>query len=184
MNYEVELKFHVTDVAGLRAKLEKLGAKEIKSKRQIDRYFNHPCRDFAETDEAVRVRVDGEHNRVTYKGPKIDSATKTRREIEVTLAPGESSRDDFAALLLEVGFRDVISVAKTRVVLDMVWKELTLEIALDDVDGLGSFLEIEAQADDQSLDDARRKVLELAETLGYTDVERRSYLQMLLLAQS
>ena len=49
---------------------------------QVDRYFAHPCRDFARTDEALRLRRDGDDVAITWKGPRIDAATKTRRESE------------------------------------------------------------------------------------------------------
>ena len=37
---------------------------------QRDEYFSHPCRDFAATDEAFRVRRAGDDWFVTYKGAK------------------------------------------------------------------------------------------------------------------
>ena len=59
---------------------------------QVDQYFAHPARDFAQTDEALRLRRVGKQNFITYKGSKIDATTKTRREIELPLAPGEEAR--------------------------------------------------------------------------------------------
>ena len=44
-----------------------------------------PCRDFAQTDEALRIRTVGDTSFVTYKGPKLDATTKTRRELELPL---------------------------------------------------------------------------------------------------
>ena len=49
---------------------------------QVDTYFSHPARDFAATDEALRIRSIDQENFVTYKGPKLDATTKTRREID------------------------------------------------------------------------------------------------------
>ncbi len=86
MNVEVELKFRVEDLDQLRQQLLELNAVFSPPVLQLDRYFAHPVRDFATTDEALRIRSVGNRSWITYKGPKLDSATKTRREIELALA--------------------------------------------------------------------------------------------------
>ena len=73
-------------------------------RRRSDRYFAHPSRDFARTDEALRLRRIGEFNFITYKGPKLDATTKTRREIEIGLADGQQAATDAAELLAAIGF--------------------------------------------------------------------------------
>src|SRR5437867_1547125 len=88
MHYEVELKFWVDDQPALRRALLSLGAEAPSSQVQIDSYFEHPARSFAQTDEALRVRQVQSRCLITYKGPKIDAATKTRVELELELAPG------------------------------------------------------------------------------------------------
>ena len=70
---------------------------------EVDRYFNHPARDFAETDEALRIRRIGPVNRITYKGPRVDTVTKTRQELELPLVEGEKSAADWITLLEKLG---------------------------------------------------------------------------------
>lgn len=180
MTLEVEMKFAAPDHAALRSRLEGMGAAAMGAVRQEDQYFNHPARDFATTDEAVRLRLDGGENRITYKGPKLDAATKTRREIEVGFEHGAEARDQMAQLLVELGFRPVLVVAKTRERFELVRGDRHFEIGLDSVDGLGEFAEVETLADADSLPEARAAVLELAAELGLSTSERRSYLEMLL----
>ena len=81
---------------------------------QSDRYFAHPSRDFARTDEALRIRTVGASSFVTYKGPKIDVTTKTRRELELPLDPGDADGSQFAELLTALGFTPVAVVRKQR----------------------------------------------------------------------
>src|SRR6185295_14932137 len=107
MSFEVEQKFPVTDLPALEARLAGVGAREEKVLSQVDQYFAHPARDFARTDEALRIRRVDAENLVTYKGPKLDAATKTRREIELPLAPGDQGAKSFAELLQALGFRPV-----------------------------------------------------------------------------
>ncbi|NIO39590.1 MAG: class IV adenylate cyclase, partial [Burkholderiales bacterium] len=78
-------KFRVHDDRSLRKSLRELGARLVSTFDQRDQYMLHPSRDFRETDEAFRIRVEGESATLTYKGPKMDRQTKTRPEIEVAL---------------------------------------------------------------------------------------------------
>ena len=82
MPIEVEQKFPVADRAALDRQLAALGFVPRDAELQVDQYFAHPARDFARTDEALRIRRVGQFNYITYKGPKLDATTKTRREIE------------------------------------------------------------------------------------------------------
>ena len=180
MQYEVEQKFPVGDLAGLEARLTSLGATIHESVRQVDRYFAHPSRDFAATDEALRIRRVGERNFVTYKGPKIDTATKTRREIERPIEPGAAGAAALAELLEALGFRAVAQVRKQRRRAVIPWQGRQVEGALDEVDTLGTFVELELTADEQQLPAAQAAIRSLADHLGLSGSQRRSYLELLL----
>jgi len=179
MHWEVEQKFRVADRSRIEAKLSEFKVQFAPAQQQADRYFNHPARDFAKTDEALRIRRMGDDAFVAYKGPKIDPATKTRRELEIRIPPG-SSDQDFAELLLALGFRDVATVRKTRQIGHLQWQGFSVEIALDEVDQVGSFLEIEIVADDSTLNDAKNAIASLSRHLQMGPNERRSYLELLL----
>ena len=81
---------------------------------QSDQYFAHPARDFAQTDEALRIRTVGDTSFVTYKGPKLDATSKTRRELELPLAASDPDGSQFAELLAALGFTPVAIVRKQR----------------------------------------------------------------------
>jgi adenylate cyclase class 2 len=177
---EVEIKFRVESISALTGGLASLGARAGEQVTQVDQYFAHPSRDFGQTDEALRVRRIGERNLVTYKGPKIDAATKTRREIELPLEHGETAAKHFGELLVALGFRPVATVRKERTTHALAWQSRPIEIAIDRVDDLGTFVEIETAAREAELEAARDAVLSLAHELGLEAGERRSYLEMLL----
>ncbi len=180
MTFEVEQKFPVADIAVLEQRLVESGIQWGEVLSQADRYFAHPCRDFAETDEALRIRQVGSQNCITFKGPKIDSATKTRREIELPIQDGQAAADDWAQLLMALGFAPVASVQKSRRCGTLAWQQAEVEIALDEVTGVGQFIELELVADERDLEAARQRILSLATHLGLSGAERRSYLEMLL----
>ena len=111
---EVEVKFQVIDFAALERRLAEWGAFSDGPHQEADHYFNAPDRDFARTDEALRLRRIGSDNYITYKGPKLDAQTKTRTEIEVPLATGDEAADAFDRLLVHLGYRPVAVVRKRR----------------------------------------------------------------------
>lgn len=178
--YEVELKFPVTDAAALQGLLEQLGAEFSAPIQQQDEYFTHPVRNFVETDEALRMRQVGQRSWITYKGPKVDSQTKTRREIDLPLA---EAWDQGRELLLALGFAPALHVRKQRIPGSLLWQGETVEIALDEVESLGHFIEFERQADESQRQAATESLLALAEHLGLRASETRGYADLIRLRQ-
>ncbi len=176
---EVELKFRCEDTGRLEADLSRLGARRADQVRQVDQYFNHPQRDFAQTDEAVRIRDTNGQTLLTYKGPLVDRESKTRREIELDLA-GDQAREKLGEWLLAVGFRPVLQVEKTRQAWTLSRGGRDVEVAIDFVTGLGQFVELETVAAEADLSPARKLLQDLAAELELTQSERRGYLTMLL----
>jgi adenylate cyclase class 2 len=180
VKFEVEQKFRVDDLFVIETRLRALGASINREVRQIDRYYRHPARDFAATDEALRIRSIGDENFVTYKGPKIDAETKTRREIEFALPTGAAGFRAMNELLEALSFLPVASVCKTRRIWHVDWQGDAIEVALDRVDHVGDFVELEFAVEEHHIPLAKTALLWLAEKLGLTAVERRSYLELLL----
>ena len=178
--YEVERKFPVNSFDEIRSRLTALDCHFAEPVVQVDRYFAHPQRDFAQTDEALRIRSVGDRHRVTYKGPRIDRVTKTRREIELPLGPGSGTAEKMAEVFLQLGFREVATVRKQRTTADFTWNGMPIEVALDRVDQVGTFVELESMADETTLDSVRHQLNRLAQHLGLQESERRSYLELLL----
>lgn len=174
---EVEAKAHAPDLQAVEAKLAEVGAVLDTQKVEDDEYFAHPSRDFAKTDEALRIRVtnadDGggwSRAELTYKGPKVDDTTKTRPEENIELQVDQV--EGVRWVLERLGFASVAQVRKKRK--EFVVEELT--VCLDEVDGLGPFVEVETISADVEV--ARGKVLALFHRLGLTPDVRQSYLEM------
>lgn len=173
---EVEAKARLASPDDARRALRRMGAEPLGAEEQRDAYFAHPARDFARTDEALRLRQAAASVELTYKGPKLDAATKTREELTVRL----ESPDEAARILERLGFRRVAEVRKRR----EAWALRGLEVALDEVDGLGAFVEVEGRAEHAAdVPAVRDAVLALLKELGGAESIRTSYLEMLLAAQ-
>ena len=173
--YEVEVKVPA-DHDAVREQLSAEGAESLGSVVQEDTYYDAPHRDFAETDEAVRIRrEDGDDEsriQLTYKGPKVDAESKTREEIEAGVESGEAIDGVLQALGFEVAA--VVRKERARYRLDGYL------VVLDTVEGVGEFVEVETEAAD--VDAARGGAFEILERLGLDPDEqvRTSYLGLLL----
>ena len=180
MQYEVEMKFAVSEMTALEAALAELKAEISPPQLEVDVYFAHPARDFAHTDEALRIRRKGAKSFVTYKGPKIDRTTKTRAEIDLPLPPNPESAGAFAELLQTLGFTPVGEVRKQRRKALIPWQDRRVEGSLDEVEGLGTFAELELIAEAEAVEEAKACIASLAKKLRLGPGERRSYLELLL----
>jgi adenylate cyclase class 2 len=185
---EVEVKIPVADFSQVYDTLMGLGARETKSESQVDDYYEHPCRHFSSTDEALRLRtrirgvvndksLDSSYPRseLTYKGKKIDELSKTRVELSVGIADA----DAFKSILAELGFSYVASVKKNRKYFTLD----SLEVSIDEVEELGTFVELELVVlSEEQIEPTRETIFELARRMGLDPVEstRKSYLELLL----
>ncbi|MBW3581964.1 MAG: class IV adenylate cyclase [Euryarchaeota archaeon] len=194
---EVEVKAWVPRPAEVQRRVLELKAAPLGRRVEHDTYYRHPVRDFATTDEALRLRRvvritdEGEvdwrslpaeawasgRTFVTYKGPRMEGTAKTRTEEEVLV------QGNVHALLGHLGFSAVQDVLKHR----RAWSVGDAVITLDEVDGLGVFVEVEvmvhseaAAGDPEALRRAGREASNLLSRLGLYDIEEKSYLELVL----
>jgi adenylate cyclase class 2 len=180
MPLEIEQKYRVACLAPIEAALLQQGATITVPVTQVDCYYAHPQRDFAQTDEAFRIRAVGPENSLTYKGPKLDQTTKSRVEHEVRLADGPDALAACGEILRSLGFTPASVVRKQRRTCELARAGFMVEVALDEVRKLGTFVELEIGVADETQADAAKAVLAtLAAELNLSDVERRSYLELL-----
>lgn len=167
---EVEAKLRLRDRPALERRLRELGATPGPVQAQVDTFFRHPARDFVARDEALRLRRVGAHLELTYKGPRHGGPTKARVEQTIVLA------SDPTALLASLGFEPAASLAKSRV----AYRLGPVEVALDEVEGVGAFVEVEATGADREA--AGRSVEDALRRLGLEREPRepRSYIELKL----
>ncbi|RLM64086.1 class IV adenylate cyclase [Halorubrum sp. Atlit-26R] len=193
--YEVEIKVPA-DLEATRERLREAGAERVDARRQRDTYYDAPHREFAETDEALRIRretplaEDGGSSSegealsdaepaasatVTYKGPLLEAASKTRAEHETGVDDGEA----LAAVLSGLGFEPAATVEKRR----EFWSYDGFTVTLDAVTGLDEYVEIEREVEEEGEVDATREAaVDALDRLGLDADEqvRTSYLGLLL----
>ncbi len=159
-------------------RLRVLGAVYEESVAEEDTYYQHPCRDFAKTDEALRIRRINGRYELTYKGPKrVIAGSKAREEITIQLP----SASQAPRLLEALGFRPVAVVYKHRA----YYRLGDIVISLDEVEGLGCFLEAEYRGKGGP-EEAARAINEVLGKLGVSEYESttKSYLELILEAKA
>lgn len=170
---EIELKARVNDLGHIRAELLRRNARFLHRSHEHDIYYNAPHRDFALTDEALRVRYTDGNTVVTYKGAKLkDLGLKAREEFNTAVESGEVVEQIFSRL----GFTKTAAVDKLR----ETYSLSDATISLDEVDGLGTFVEIEVIAETDKKQ-ALATIDRLKKELGITgEAILSSYLELAL----
>ncbi|MDV0444533.1 hypothetical protein MmiAt1_00590 [Methanimicrococcus sp. At1] len=178
--YEIEVKVKIPH-AGIKEDLIQNGAVFTGAEDQSDIYFNSPTRDFAKTDEALRIRSVNGEGEITYKGKKIDTVSKTRPEYNSPVDPIEMKE-----ILLALGYFVSGAVIKRREIYE--WDGFI--IGLDTVEGLGEFVEVESvlrDADDKaSIDKEVCRIFEFLNKYGISEQDSitTSYLELVLKNQN
>lgn len=162
----IEIKTRLPDRAAVEARLREAGAEFVWCRRQRDVFFRVPT-------GYLKLRlVQGEAAElIAYaRAPGTDP-----RPSDYDIAPVEEGSRLERALTRSLGVRGVVAKERT------LYRWRHTRIHLDEVDGLGSFLELEAVARDITLDEARTEadamisILDLDPAL-FLD---RPYLEML-----
>ena len=173
LEVEAKLKPQAGQVAELRRKLEAIAPPSVRT--QADTYFQHPARDLKASDEALRLRCD-DGLAITWKGPKLDAPFKTREEIEFGL---ETNLETATRLLEALGFTRVATVEKKRSEWHLPRADAAA-VCIDEVTGLGTFVEVEVMATDAG--EGRERLEALLDELDLADCApvQASYLGLLL----
>ncbi|QLH78980.1 class IV adenylate cyclase [Halosimplex rubrum] len=184
--YEVEMKVRA-DHEAVESALEAADAEFVDSVVQADTYYDAPHRNFAETDEALRIRREhppgrdtgtdesaDETTKITYKGPLLEAESKSREEYETTVGDAEAVVGIFDGL----GFEPAATVRKERA----HYRLDGYTVTLDSVDGLGEFVEVETETEDDDIEAAREGARAVLSELNLDpDAQiRTSYLGLLL----
>ncbi len=167
---EIEAKLKVDSLQKVEEKLRELGGLFVAEQLQSDIHFDDSNSTLTDSDQCLRLRrqVVGESTGyfLTYKGAKEKSNYKKRQEIEIQV----SDADSMQKLLSALGYEQKLCVEKKR----RLWRLGECEVALDQLQELGSFVEIEGPGD--------RQIARVQESLGLTELQHipKSYASMIM----
>jgi adenylate cyclase, class 2 len=162
----IEIKARCTDLDAIRRRLAQLGIPLARRMRQVDTYFIVP-------HGRLKLReIDGgETQLIQYHRPDATDA----RASDYVIAPVPELASLTEALARALGVRAVVDKQREL----YLWRHT--RIHLDEVAGLGSFLELETVVTDQTQEEAERECREVQAALGIReeDLVAESYADLL-----
>lgn len=163
----IELKAHCQDLDGARARAKALATRWVGIDEQVDTYFVTQA-------GRLKLRESSLHGAQLVPYLRPDEASARRSDYQVI--PVEDAPATKALLTTILGLHTVVRKQREIALVDNV------RIHLDRVEGLGSFLELEAVFDGDPAREAAEldKVTSLADALGIREADRieNSYEQL------
>ncbi len=164
MNIEVEIKIKVEDIDKIRERLVEEG-QLLKSIRQIDEYYVPQHRDFFAQKpfpvEWLRIRTNPD--KVIFEYDKsVNKDEKGEQEYAIEYETEISHPEELRKILEFLNFEKRVTVDKQR----EIWDCGELEVCLDKVMGLGSFVEVEAKGELDNPLEAKQNCKKFLEKLG------------------
>ncbi len=149
MYREVEVKYPLKNPDHVREVLTKLEAKSTsKAQTQEDTYYVPAHRNFLEPDivsEWLRIRITPKKCSINYKlwlpfgSEKPTHCDEYETEVE--------NPEALEMILMSLNMTKIVTVKKER----STWLYKDIEIALDTVEGLGTFIELEGKSDSEDV---------------------------------
>jgi adenylate cyclase class 2 len=177
---EVEQKYPIKNGDFVKQKLASIGARpKAPPKYQEDLYFTPAHNDYLNSpivSEWLRIRIEPDGASINYKCWRPIGA-----EVQTHCDEYETPVGDHKALLKlfeAVGFKQIVTVKKNREIFTM--DEFT--IALDSVEGLGDFIEVESRSSAEDVHQIHLRIDQLLKDIGAQlgKQDRRGYPYQLL----
>ena len=164
---EIEIKAKITDREGILSRLEGLGCALSEPVTQEDVVFAQKVgslEEFLTNSVFLRIResAKGVVFTLKYNPDRQGEPDAMPVEYEVTV----SSRTELEAIFQLLGFKPMVTVKKTR----RTGHYKNWEICIDEVEELGTFIEVEQMAEhDEDIEPVRDAIMEFLRSLGITE---------------
>ncbi|MEI6843239.1 MAG: class IV adenylate cyclase [bacterium] len=162
MKCEVEVKAKVSDSVSLTKKLSEMGCFLSDPIEQHDYIYNQKGIDLSHhTTPVLRIRVQGERTIFTFKQNRGGELDCIEKEVDV------NSKETLSEIIELLGYEKTVEVHKTRK--KGIYNDL--EICLDDVKGLGVYIEVEKMTDEDG-QKVQKELFDFLKTLGIKEEDR------------
>jgi adenylate cyclase class 2 len=164
MRQEIEVKVRVNDLEAFAQKLEAVGCVVSPKVLQEDIIFANykPFDVFKSGATIARIRKANEKILFTVKKSQSNELDCLEREVEI-----DNALEMKEAILL-MGFYEAVQVQKYR----RKTRYLDYEICLDEVEGLGSFVEIEKITENEDAQKVQKELFEILKGFGVRTEDR------------
>lgn len=171
MNVEVEIKLKVSGFEEIKKYLLRLGTLK-KAIKQVDEYYI-PChRDFfAQKPPIEWLRIRTNPDKVIFEYDiSVNKNSQGEQECAHEYETEIFQPDELRKILGFLDFKKVITVTKHR----EYWDCGDFEVALDNIEGLGLFVEVEAKGEFENNIKAKEGCMRFAEKLGIKIFEQNN----------
>lgn len=158
---EIELKFKVEDMNDLLDKLKNLGCEISKIFSQNDTIYVSDLNQVESVEGSIWLRVRKENEKVELNLKKQSAKIQESTEIEFEVSSYEKANQ----LLETLGYQKWVVVNKKR----RYSKYLNYNLCIDEVERLGTFLEIELLVDEEDKKDYIPNLLEVSKLFQLTE---------------
>lgn len=161
-NVEIEIQAIIKNPKEAEKRLKKVG-KHIKTRKQIDKYFVPPQRNFFAKEppiEYLRVRYERGKGHLNYSFLHFGKNGWLRKTDEYETLVEKSEIVD--KIFKKIGLIPKVTVVKTRKYFDCG----NFEVTLDQIRGLGNFMEVEAKKDFGGVNKTRKACLDFLNNLN------------------
>ncbi len=179
---EVEMKIQVNNVAAIAEWLSQNG-QYLGNTCQLDYYFEFPDRPFVfrdtqglkDANEWLRVRISALGNFLCFKQCHRNGQNIILYSDEIETRIEEPKK--MIKILKKLGYKEILKIKKRRT----SFLYGTYRFDIDNVDGLGDFIEIEEQGYVSNLSEGRQRLKDTLEKIGLTEYKEivNAYPQML-----
>lgn len=175
---EIEAKVAISEEerSKIVERLKSLCPLRIREDEEEDLFFVSSYDSSFGVDKTLKLKRSSNEAKLIFKSKRTTEGLKENLEVEVGIRKGDE--DTLLSLLKILGFKESVVVKKKR--MSFCFDECTVNV--DDVAGLGSFLEVEVLADEDGVDDAYHRIAGVLSALGlsYKKLILKSYAEMLV----
>lgn len=158
-NIEVEIRFQLLNLKRTESLLLAQSNPTTIKHYQKDTYYNAPHKDFISINpisEWLRVRESDMHSYLNYKNLHGEN-TVSCDEVETSV----NNPKNLKKILINLGFTKIVTVEKYRT----SWESDEIEISIDEVIGLGNYIELEAKGSFTNIESAKKHIYSYANSI-------------------
>ncbi|MEK7478264.1 MAG: class IV adenylate cyclase [Patescibacteria group bacterium] len=145
---EVEGKYLLENRENLINRLAGLGFSLRETITERDEYFTDINGTFVKNRTCLRIRTDGKSSEITFKG-KSPVLSGSYSKIEHNAQINSNQNKEIKDILKSLGYHKYVTVNKNRATFTKHLENFDQNISVDELQGIGSFVELEILADHQ-----------------------------------
>ena len=172
---ELEASFHLNEnYNDILEKIKKEGFQFSKDIVEEDTYFTDKNMTFIQDRVCLRTRKTNEDFlELTYK-PKTDNSTEKYGKKEVNLNINPKDYSDTKFILEELGYIEYVSFKKHRKIYKKIINNFEYNIMIDEIEGIGDFIELEILANNEEEKEKLHDELDLfVEKIGCINLKEK-----------